>query len=87
MNFKFRVFTAVVTLALLTIAVSASAEIVFLKSGRTLSVRSHRVDGERITLTLRGGGEVTCDKTVVDKIEPDEVRSAGSLSARRRALR
>jgi hypothetical protein len=73
MNFKFRVFTAVATLALLTIAVPASAEIVFLKSGRTLSVRSHRIDGERITLTLRGGGEVTCDKTVVDKIEPDEV--------------
>jgi transglycosylase-like protein with SLT domain len=73
MDFKFRVFTAVATLALLTTAVSASAEIVFLKSGRTLSVRSHRIDGERITLTLRGGGEVTCDKTVVDKIEADEV--------------
>jgi hypothetical protein len=73
MNFKFRFFTVVATLALLTTAVPASAEIVFLKSGRTLSVRSHRIDGERITLTLRGGGEVTCDKTVVDKIEPDEV--------------
>jgi hypothetical protein len=73
MNSKFRVFTAVATLALLTAAVPASAEIVFLKSGRTLSVKSHKVDGERITLTLRGGGEVTCDKTVIDKIEPDEV--------------
>ncbi len=73
MNLKFRVFTAVVTLALLTAAVPASAEIVFLKSGRTLSVKSHKVDGERITLTLRGGGEVTCDKTVIDKIEADEV--------------
>ncbi|MDP9322732.1 MAG: lytic transglycosylase domain-containing protein [Acidobacteriota bacterium] len=61
------------TLALLTAAVPASAEIVFLKSGRTLSVKSHKVDGERITLTLRGGGEVTCDKTVIDKIEADEV--------------
>ncbi len=73
MNSTFRVFTAVATLALLATAVPASAEIVFLKSGRTLSVKSHRVDGERITLTLRGGGEVTCDKTVVDKIEADEV--------------
>ena len=73
MNLSFRVFTAVATLALLTTAVPASAEIVFLKSGRTLSVKSHKVEGERITLTLRGGGEVTCDKTVVDKIEPDEV--------------
>lgn len=73
MSSKFPVFIAVATLALLTTAVPASAEIVFLKSGRTLSVRSHRIDGDRITLTLRGGGQVTCDKTVVDKIEPDEV--------------
>jgi hypothetical protein len=73
MNFKFRVFTAVATLVLLRTALPASAEIVFLKSGRTLSVKSHKVDGERITLILRGGGEVTCDKTVVDKIEADEV--------------
>jgi membrane-bound lytic murein transglycosylase B len=73
MSSKFAVSIAVVTLAFLTTAVPASAEIVFLKSGRTLSVRSHRIDGDHITLTLRGGGEVTCDKTVVDKIEPDEV--------------
>ena len=73
MNSRFWVFAAVATLAFLTTAVPASAEIVFLKSGRTLSVKSHKVEGERITLTLRGGGEVTCDKTVVDKIEPDEV--------------
>jgi hypothetical protein len=73
MNSKFRVFIAVATLAFLTAAVPASAEIVFLKSGRTLSVKSHKVDGERITLILRGGGEVTCDKTVIDKIEADEV--------------
>jgi soluble lytic murein transglycosylase-like protein len=46
---------------------------VFLSSGRTLSVKSHRFDGESIILTLRGGGQVTCDKTLIDKIVPDEV--------------
>ena len=51
----------------------ASAEIVFLTSGRTLSVKGHRESGASITLTLRTGGEVTCDKTLVDKIVPDEV--------------
>jgi hypothetical protein len=51
----------------------ASAEIVFLSSGRTLSVKGHRIDGESIVLTLRGGGEVTCDKTLIDRIVPDEV--------------
>lgn len=51
----------------------ASAELVYLKSGRTLSVRSHRVDGESIVLTFRAGGEMTCDRALVDKIEPDEI--------------
>jgi hypothetical protein len=64
---------AVATLALMTTAVPASAEIVFLKSGRNFSVRSHRVDGERITLTLRSGGDITCDKSLIEKIEADEV--------------
>ncbi len=54
-------------------AVPASAEIVVLSSGRTLSVKSHRVDGDHIVLTLRSGGDVTCDKNLIEKIEPDEV--------------
>jgi len=64
---------AVVSLALLTTAVPASAEIVFLKSGRTFSVKSHQVDGDRITLTLRAGGDITCDKSLIEKIQADEV--------------
>jgi soluble lytic murein transglycosylase-like protein len=51
----------------------ASAEIVFLTSGRTLSVKNHKADGEAVVLTLRSGGEVTCDKSLIDKIVPDEV--------------
>src|SRR5512134_2298618 len=54
-------------------AVPASAEIVYLQSGRTLSVKAHRYEGESIILTLRGGGEVTCDRTLVDRVVPDEV--------------
>jgi soluble lytic murein transglycosylase-like protein len=49
------------------------AEIVFLNSGRTLSVREHKVDGDLIVLTLRSGGQVTCKRDLVDKIEADEV--------------
>jgi Transglycosylase SLT domain len=60
-------------LALLAMAIPASAEIVFLTSGRTLSVKSHRIDGDHIVLTLRSGGEVTCEKSIVEKVEPDEV--------------
>lgn len=51
----------------------ASAEIVVLTSGRTLSVESHQIQGESITLKLRGGGEVTCDRSLVARVLPDEV--------------
>ncbi|OFW09727.1 MAG: hypothetical protein A3H96_01300 [Acidobacteria bacterium RIFCSPLOWO2_02_FULL_67_36] len=60
-------------LALTTTAVSASAEIVFLTSGGVLSVKNHKLDGDSIVLTLRSGGQVTCDKTLIEKIEADEV--------------
>ena len=73
MNFKVPGFLSAAALALLVTAGPASAEIVFLTSGRTLSVKSHKFDGESIVLTLRSGGQVTCDKTLVSKIEPDEV--------------
>jgi hypothetical protein len=55
------------------VVVPASAEIVRLTTGRTLSVKAHRVDGETIVLTLRGGGEVNIDKSLVEKIFADEV--------------
>jgi hypothetical protein len=62
------------TCVLLSLSVvKASAEIVFLTSGRTLSVKSHRIEGESIVLTLRSGGEVTCDKSIIEKVVPDEV--------------
>jgi hypothetical protein len=64
---------SVATLAMLGTAVPASAEIVFLTSGRTLSVRSHKMEGESIVLTLRSGGQVTCDRNLIEKIEADEV--------------
>jgi hypothetical protein len=73
MNLRAPVFLSAVTLACVFTAVPAQAEIVFLTSGRTLSVKSHRVDGDSIILNLRSGGEVTCDRTLVDKILPDEV--------------
>lgn len=54
-------------------ASTSSAEIVFMTSGGTLSVKGHKTDGDSIVLTLRGGGEVTCDKSLIEKIVPDEV--------------
>jgi Transglycosylase SLT domain len=60
-------------LAFLLSAVPASAEIVVLTSGRTLSIKSHRFDGDNIILKMRDGGEVTCDRSLIEKIVPDEI--------------
>jgi hypothetical protein len=64
---------AAVALALIASAASARAEIIVLTSGRTINVKGHRVEGGSIVLTLRTGGEVTCDRSLIEKIVPDEV--------------
>lgn len=58
---------------LLAVAWPARGEIVYLTSGRTLSVRAHRIEGEDLVLVLRSGGEVTCPRALVQDIVPDEV--------------
>jgi soluble lytic murein transglycosylase-like protein len=62
-----------VAVAVGLLAVPADAEIVYLTSGRTLSVKGHRFDGDTIVLSLRGGGDVNIDKTLINRIVPDEV--------------
>jgi soluble lytic murein transglycosylase-like protein len=52
---------------------TSSAELVFLSSGRTMSVKAHRLEGARIVLMLRGGGEIVCPQDLVVRIAPDEV--------------
>jgi soluble lytic murein transglycosylase-like protein len=54
-------------------AVPARAEIVFFNTGRTLSVKSHRVDGDSVVLSLRTGGEIVCESLIIARIGPDEV--------------
>jgi soluble lytic murein transglycosylase-like protein len=51
----------------------ASAEIVTLANGRTLSVKAHRDDGSSIALMLRSGGELVCARSLVTRIDPDEI--------------
>jgi hypothetical protein len=64
---------AAVAIALTALTGDARAEIVVLSSGRTISVRGHEIKGESIVLTLRTGGQVTCDRSLIEKILPDEV--------------
>ena len=61
--------TALVLLA----ASSARAELVFFSTGRVMSVAGHRVEGDRLVLLPRDGGEIELPASVVARIEPDEV--------------
>jgi soluble lytic murein transglycosylase-like protein len=54
-------------------ASTAHAELAFFASGRSLSVKAHRVDGDSLVLTLRTGGEVICDPSTIVRFAPDEV--------------
>jgi Transglycosylase SLT domain len=68
-----KVYLSALAIILLCSAAPAQAEIVVLSSGRTLSVKGHRVEGDSYILQMRSGGEVTCDKSLVDRVVPDEV--------------
>jgi soluble lytic murein transglycosylase-like protein len=65
-----RCFLALIALA---IATPASAELIVFSSARSMSVASHRYEGDRVIVGLRGGGELTFDRSLVATIAPDEV--------------
>ena len=81
MTHRYLIFPAL-ALVFAGAAPSASAEIVYLSSKRTISIQSHRYEGDSVILTLRGGGQVTCDKSLVEKIVPDEVPYVAPEAAR-----
>src|SRR5712691_65743 len=58
---------------LITAAAPARAELVFFQSGRAMSVRAVRSEGDELVLQLRSGGDIHCDKSVIVKVQPDEV--------------
>ncbi|MGE3510178.1 MAG: lytic transglycosylase domain-containing protein [Vicinamibacterales bacterium] len=61
------------TVALLLSATDARADLVWLTSGRTMSVAAIRFDGDRAVLTLRSGGDIECDRALIATVTPDEV--------------
>jgi len=54
-------------------ATPARADLVYLSSGRVMSVKTHRFEGDRVVLVLRAGGEITCPTSLIASIRPDEV--------------
>lgn len=59
-------------LAGLAAAAPAAADLVVLSSGRVMSAASVVLTAETATIRLRGGGEVTCDRALIVRVDPDE---------------
>jgi soluble lytic murein transglycosylase-like protein len=65
--------SALTIVAGLAVATPASAELLFFSDGQSMSIAGHRIAGDRVIVTLRGGGEMTLDSARVANILPDEV--------------
>ena len=68
-----KLLVLLLALMFLTAARQASAELIFFGGNRSMSVKSHRIEGDHIIVSLRGGGEMTFDRTLIEKIGPDEI--------------
>ena len=60
-------------IGVLMLALPVHAELVYFGTGRTMSVKSHRIEGDMLVLTLRNGGEMATEPSVVAYITADEV--------------
>jgi hypothetical protein len=88
MSLSRRVSRVVVTAVVLAGAARpARAELVLLTTGRTLSVKSHRAEDDKVTLVLRQGGDLTCPASLIVRIDPDEVPYPEEPTAPIEALR
>ncbi len=74
------VVTALIAVVGLMAPRAASADIIRLKTGGTLSVKSATVDGESMVIVLRAGGELRTPRSVIEEILPDEVLHADAAS-------
>ena len=58
----------------LALAAPARADLVVLSSGRVISAASVALTDDTAIIRLRSGGEVTCDRSLVVRVDPDETR-------------
>ena len=79
-----KIIVFVLALMFLAAARQASAELIFFASDRSMSVKSHRFEGDSVIVSLRGGGEMTFDRALITRIAPDEVPYDEPVGARRR---
>lgn len=72
--------TALIVFAALAAPRAASADLVRLTTGATISVKSATVDGDSMVMVLRAGGEMRTPRSIVAEVLPDEVLHADAAS-------
>lgn len=60
----------------------ASADIILLTNGRTLSVSAARFDGESVVLSMPSGGEIRVARAIVQELIPDGATLARDIAIR-----
>lgn len=66
-------FSLLMSAIVLGSASQLNAERIFFTNGRSMPIKDYHVAGDVITVTLRHGGNATFGRSIVDRIEPDEV--------------
>ena len=75
-----RLVFSLLTAAMVVASVSQiNAEVIFFANGRTMAVKDYRITGDKITVTLRQGGEATFDKALIARIGPSELPDRAPL--------
>ena len=64
---------ALAAIAGILLATPAGAEILIFQNGRIMPVTSVRVDGDRLEVQLRDGGEARVPSALIARIDPDEL--------------
>ncbi len=65
--------TAVLAAICVLMALPVKAELAYFSGGDSLSIKSHREEGDSLVLTLRTGGEIVCDRGLIVRFAADEV--------------
>ena len=67
-------------------AAPVMSEVVYFASGRVMLIAEHRIDGQNVVLSLKGGGKVFFDADLIDRIEPSVVYGPPPVRADIRTL-
>jgi transglycosylase-like protein with SLT domain len=69
---QLKTFTALLCVCVVCVQITARAETAFFDNGNSISVKSHRIEGDSVVLTLNGGGEMVSRSSSIVRFGPDD---------------